>query len=288
MLCALLLLDLAYVHRGAVRHDDSKYEKIARIKKDLKVSFSGDNTLYRVGAFQHPLGPNLEMVLGYQTVGGFTALFPSRYYDYVDKYAEYRLPRGWVSFFYGPSRNPVLMDLLNVKYEISYTGKAIGLRNTCLPRAFIVPSAEVVAKEEILGRLTSPAFQPRDTVLIEEKTVGPKGSYEKPSAQTRVHVVDYAPDSILLQAESKSQSYLFLSEIFYPGWKALVDDQPEIILRGNYLFRVIPLPAGRHRVRLLFDPPTIKLGTGISAITALVVLGTLVRFFLRRKVPARR
>jgi hypothetical protein len=227
------------------------------------------------------------MVLGYQTVGGFTALFPSRYYDYIDKYAEYKLPKGWVSFFYGVSGNLVLMDLLNVKYEISYTGKSIGLRDTCLPRAFIVPSAEVMAKEEILGRLTSSDFHPRATVLIEEKAKGPEGFVEGPSAQARVHVIDYAPDSILLRTESTSPSYLFLSEIFYPGWKAFVDDQPETILRGNYLFRVIRLPAGRHQVRFLFDPLTIKLGTGVSAVAALAVLGILVRSFLRRRVPAR-
>jgi len=287
MLCTLLLVDLAYVHRAAVRHDDSTYEKIAKIKKDLHASLSGDIGPYRVGAFRHPLGANLEMVLGYQTVGGFTALFPSRYYDYIDKYTEYQLPRGWVSFFYGLSRDHVLMDLLNVKYQISYTDKVIGFRDTCLPRAFSVPSAEVMAKEEILGRLTSSDFHPRATVLIEEKAKGPEGFVEGPSAQARVHVIDYAPDSILLRTESTSPSYLFLSEIFYPGWKAFVDDQPETILRGNYLFRVIRLPAGRHQVRFLFDPLTIKLGTGVSAVAALAVLGILVRSFLRRRVPAR-
>ena len=284
LFCALLLIDLAFVHQGAVRQDDAKYDKIARIEKDLQASFSGDKSIYRVGAFQHSLGANLEMVLGYQTVGGFTALFPSRYYDYIDRYAEYRLPRGWVSFFYGIAKDHVLMDLLNVKYEISYTDKSIGSRETCLPRAFIVPSADVVAQEEILGRLTGPGFHPQSTVLIEEKAKAPAPSVEGLSAKARVHVVDYAPDRILLHTESPSPAYLFLSEIFYPGWKAFVGDQPETILRGNYLFRVIPLPAGHHQVRFLFDPLTIKLGIVVSVVTALVILGILVSFFLRRRV----
>ena len=100
--------------------------------------------------------------------------------------------------------------------------------------------------------------------------------------------IDYAPDSILLSAESSSPGYLFLSEIFYPGWKASIDGRPETILRGNYLFRVIPITAGRHQVRFLFDPQTIKLGAGISVLTALAVLGILIRSFLKRRGPTKR
>ena len=287
-LCALLLVDLGYVHGKAIRCDDFRYQRIAEIRRDLNASLGKDKSLYRVGAFRHPLGANLEMYLGYQTVGGFTALCPSRYYEYIDKYADYQLPRGWVSFFYGISRNHVLMDLLNVKYEISYPDRAIGFRDTCLPRAFIVPSAKTVAKEEILDRLTSPDFDPFKTLLIEEEGKIPVPNLEALPIRAHVTVIDYAPDSILLSAESSSPGYLFLSEIFYPGWKASIDGRPETILRGNYLFRVIPLTAGRHQVRFLFDPQTIKLGAGISVLTALAVLGILIRSFLKRRGPTKR
>ena len=288
LLCALLLMDLAYVHREAVRHDDSLYEKIAKIKKDLQVSFSRDNSLYRVGAFKHPLGANLEMVLGYQTVGGFTALFPSRYYNYIDKYADYQLPRGWVSFFYGVSRVPVLMDLLNVKYEISYADKSIGLRNTFLPRAFIIPECTVARRQDILNLLTSSDFDPRKTVLFEKEdnTPSPGALTRKPSLSDSdtVEIKTFRPDTIVLNTSSQNPGYLYLSEIHYPGWNAYIDDQRANILRGNYLFRVIPIPEGRHHIRLHFDPLTIKVGIGISVIAALVILGSLIYFSRRNRI----
>jgi len=288
LLCALLLMDLAYVHRGAVRHDDSLYERIAKIRKDLRVSFSGDKSLYRVGAFTHPLGANLEMVLGYQTVGGFTALFPSRYYNYIDKYADYQLPRGWVSFFYGVSRVPVLMDLLNVKYEISYADKSIGLRSTCLPRAFIVPEGKVAPRQDILNLLTSSDFDPRKTVLFEkeENTPSPGALTRKPSLpdSDTVEIKTFRPDRMVLNTSSQKPGYLFLSEIHYPGWNAYIDDQRANILRGNYLFRVIPIPEGRHHILLHFDPLSIKLGMSISALAALVILGSLIHFSRRKRV----
>jgi hypothetical protein len=287
-LCALLLVDLSSVHEKAIHQGDATYKEIEGIKHDLENIFSKDKSHYRLGVFTHRLGPNLEMYLGYQTVGGCTALFPSRYYEYIDRYADYGLPRAWILFFYGIARDHVLMDLLNVKYEISIIQKSIGFRDTVLPRAFIVPSAEVVAKEEILDRLASPDFDPLTTVLIEEEGKVPVWSTEGPHTKAHADIIDYAPDFILLDAESPSSGYLFLSEIFYPGWKAYIDDRPATILRGNYLFRVIPIPAGLHKIRLHFDPPTIKLGIGVSVLTLLVILGTLLNFFRRRRVPTNR
>jgi hypothetical protein len=290
LLCALLLVDLGYVHGRAVRHDDSTYERIAKIQRDLNTSLARDKSVYRVGAFEHFLGANLEMYLGYQTVGGFTALFPSRYYEYIDKYSNYELPRNWVSFFYGVSRNPVLMDLLNVKYEILYTSKAIGFRETYLPRAFIVPHGGVAQREEVLDILTSSHFDPRETVIFEKEDGVrlPETVFQESSIPEKVEIKTYRPDTIILNSSSQNAGYLFLSEIHYPGWKAYIDDWPATILRGNYLFRVIPLPEGRHQIRLHFDPLTIKLGIGVSVVTLLVILGSLIHFFRRKRIPAKR
>jgi Bacterial membrane protein YfhO len=290
LLCALLLVDLGVVHGGAVRHDDSTYQRIAKLQVDLNTSLANDKSVYRVGAFEHPLGANLEMVLGYQTVGGFTALFPSRYYEYIDKYSNYELPRNWVSFFYGVSRSPVLMDLLNVKYEILYASRAIGFRETCLPRAFIVPDYRVARTQEVLDILTSSDFDPRKTVVFENEDAaslpGPRS--RNSSISERVEIKTFRPDTLILDSSSQDAGYLFLTEIHYPGWKATIDDRPANILRGNYLFRVIPLPQGRHHIQVQFDPLTIKMGVSVSVVTLLVILGSLICFSWRKRIQGKR
>jgi uncharacterized membrane protein YfhO len=284
-LCALLLVDLGYVHGKAVRHDDATYERIAEIQRDLNASLARDKSLYRVGAFEHSLGANLEMFFGYQTVGGFTALFSSRYYDYVDNYAEYKLPRAWTSFFYGLSRDHVLMDLLNVKYEILYASKAIGFRTTYLPRAFLVPRGRFVEKEQILDILTSSCFDPHKTVLLEKV-----GGAEHPEAVSRgssssgeVEIKSYRPDSILLTTDTPVPAYLFLSEIYYPGWKVFIDGQPAGILRGNYLFRVLQVPKGRHSILLEFSPWTIRLGSALTILVLLFMGAFALHLFIKRR-----
>jgi len=286
-LCALLMVDLGHVHGQAVRHDDSLYARIRGIKARLDAGLGKDKSLFRVGSFKYSLGANLEMVLGYQTVGGFTALFPSRYYEYMTRYSENKLPDGWVSLFYGVTQHPVFMDLLNVKYEIAHAEKLLGVRQTCLPRAFLVQNSLVLGKDQVLDFMAGKDFDPRKTILFEKKdfTNKPSMSPHGPSIPSgSVEITQYRSDHIALTAENPNGAYLFLSEIFYPGWKAFIDGQPTKILRGNYLFRVIEVPAGTHRIVFLYDPLSIRLGIGVT-LFFLSLLGALLIYLYRKQIP---
>jgi hypothetical protein len=168
-----------------------------------------------------------------------------------------------------------------------YTSKAIGLRTTYLPRAFLVPHGRFVDTEDILDILTSSDFYPHKTVLLEKEggAASPEAVSRGSSSSGEVEIKSYRPDSMVLITDAPAPAYLFLSEIFYPGWKAFLDGQPTRILRGNYLFRVLEVPEGRHRVHLEFDPWTIKAGTGITLLTALLILAMPVFRRLKRKAP---
>jgi len=284
-LCALLLVDLGYVHGKAVRHDDALYKTMDRIKQSLDASLGQDKTLYRVGSFKHPLGANLEMVLGYQTVGGFTALFPSRYYEYMNAYSENRLPEGWVNLFYGTARNAVLMDLLNVKYEISHTTHSYALRDSFLPRAFIVTDYQILDRDDILNFMTAPSFDPRKTLVFEKEGLTespPRYPARRSDASGVFDLTLYQPDAMMIETRTTEPGYLMVSENYYPGWKASVDGHAQRILRGNYLFRVIELPEGKHRVELFFDSFPIRLGMAVSSfVVVLFLLFLLGRVFFK-------
>ena len=267
-LCAVLLVDLGLVHGRAMRHDSAFYQTMDKIKQSLDASLGQDKTLYRVGSFKHPLGANLEMVLGYQTVGGFTALFPSRYYEYMNAYSENRLPKGWVNLFYGTARNAVLMDLLNVKYEITHTTHSYALRESFLPRAFMVTNYQILERKEILKFMTEPSFDPRKTLVFEKDGLmesPPRYPSRQSDASGVFELTLYRPDAMVIETRTSEPGYLVVSENFYPGWKASVDGHGQRILRGNYLFRVIELPEGKHKVELFFDSSPIRLGMAVSA-----------------------
>ncbi|MDQ3811300.1 MAG: YfhO family protein, partial [Chloroflexota bacterium] len=63
---------------------------------------------------------------------------------------------------------------------------------------------------------------------------------------------------------------------YYPGWRAFVDGREQPLVRGDLLFRVIPVPGGDHDVELRFEPASVRIGLAISVAAAIVAIGTLV------------
>lgn len=287
LLCIFLLIDLGYANRGAVPHNDKVYHWLMKTKKVLNDSVGKDNSLYRVGSYAYVLGANIDMYYGYQSINGYGPLFSKRYYDYINKYKYYKrtIPEGWIIFFYGDYANSQLMDLLNVKYVISYADRNYAFRKTHLPRAFIVPNCKAMGKEKILDYMVASDFDPSKTVLFEldeSESCHKHPALNNNLSSTRVKFISYRPNHIIVETNSSEPGYLFLSEIFYPGWKAFLDDCPKRILRGNYLFRVVEIPKGRHMVKYTFDPISVKIGIGLSIFTLLIFLVFLSFGYFRR------
>lgn len=83
-----------------------------------------------------------------------------------------------------------------------------------------------------------------------------------------------SPNSIVVQASTSSPGYLVVADQWYPGWRAQVDENEVDILRANYLFRAIQLPAGEHEVVLRYRPTSFY-GGAIVSFLACVGMGLL-------------
>ena len=108
-----------------------------------------------------------------------------------------------------------------------------------LPREYEISSWRVFAdRKTLLDFMFSGNFDPRKEILLE---AGP----------------------------GKCDHLLYVSDTFYPGWKAYVDGKEVAIVRANYMFRAVPLPPGGHTVRFVYDPFSFKLGVAVSLVTLL-------------------
>ncbi|VAW34110.1 hypothetical protein MNBD_CHLOROFLEXI01-5109, partial [hydrothermal vent metagenome] len=87
-----------------------------------------------------------------------------------------------------------------------------------------------------------------------------------------VLVVGRTANSITIQATTEEPRLLVLSDTFYPGWQAEIDNVPTEILQTNVALRGIVVPAGSHTITMQFRPLTFYLGVAISLLTVLVVL----------------
>jgi uncharacterized membrane protein YfhO len=83
-------------------------------------------------------------------------------------------------------------------------------------------------------------------------------------------------NEVLVESKSDKPSVLVLTDVYFPGWRVLVDGNESRIIRANAVFRGVRLEPGFHRVRFFFDPISLKIGL------AMFVFGLLAIVFLLR------
>ncbi len=200
-----------------------------------------------------------------------------------------------------------ILDMLNVKYLVTpwrFKQKGFELVNwekekfregaiflyqnkNALPRAFLVPKAKFMEdREKILDYIFSQEFDPEGEVVLEKKIEG-RGTREGREGKGSAKIIKYKPNKVEIEVFSSRPGYLFLSDWFYPGWKAYLDKSKVEIYRANYMFRAVHVPAGKHLVEFVYDPFSFKLGALISSITLLGLLGAF-GFLWRKQLTLRR
>ncbi|MGC8880400.1 MAG: YfhO family protein, partial [Anaerolineae bacterium] len=149
------------------------------------------------------------------------------------------------------------------------------------PRAWLVYHVEEVADEETLARLDDRALDPMQVALLPP---GSAPALHPPADGQGGEVAIHArtPGSIALDVRTPVDGLLVVSEIYYPGWHAYLDGQPVDILPVNYILRGVVVPAGQHRVEVVFRPLSFMAGAAISGLTILALTGIGLSSWLRR------
>jgi hypothetical protein len=161
-------------------------------------------------------------------------------------------------------------------------GTELFRNNLALPRALLVPKAEVIQDpHEVLQRLQQDDFDPRQEVILE----GPGLPKEQGSGATVGEVVELSrnDNSLDLEVRAGSYGFLLLNELSYPGWNAYLDGQRTRVWRANYLFRAIEVPPGEHEVEFRFEPDSLKLGLALSLPTLALLMATAMYHFKGRR-----
>ncbi len=142
------------------------------------------------------------------------------------------------------------------------------------PRALLLGRAEVADEASILERLHQPGFDPRRVALVESALDPPP---EPAGARGRAFVGDESTDHVTLDVEAPAPALLVLSDSYSKGWKATLEGSGralDVVPVHSFLIGV-PLPEGRHRVRLEYAPASFRRGRSVS-LAALAVYGAAV------------
>jgi hypothetical protein len=122
-------------------------------------------------------------------------------------------------------------------------------------------------------------FNPQKVALLSNGGMKAEG-FVAPAKELKVEnfsgtakVVALENTSVKIESESSTDGFLVLSDLFYPGWKATVDGQPQEIVRSDYVLRGLPLKPGKHAVEFRYEPTYLLSGGCISILGLLMLLG---------------
>jgi len=173
-----------------------------------------------------------------------------------------------------------LLNIFNVKYCLSsrtIIEKGLVLRTkldgifiyenkNVLPRACIVYN---ILKETdpaaAFRKVTAGDFMPLQYGVVEDANAPLLPESSLKAEQTGV--IYSSADRVTIKVNAAVKGLCILSDSYYPGWQAELDGVATKILKTNYMFRGVIVPAGKHTVEMVYKPLAFRAGVAVSLAT---------------------
>ena len=190
----------------------------------------------------------------------------------------------------GLEDNLNLLDLLSVKYVISstpisrpgmelvYKGQRVAVDDNTLARTVVpvliyrnenrLPRAFVVREAVVAGDVTESLSMlktrdPRRFAVLSS----PAGRMENAGEFREATITSYSPNRIEVRVDLYDPGFLILSEVWYPGWRAIDNGTDELqVLRVDHCLRGVYLEPGDHRIVFEYRPRSYIAGRFLSII----------------------
>ncbi|QQG47036.1 MAG: YfhO family protein [Candidatus Woesebacteria bacterium] len=187
-----------------------------------------------------------------------------------------------------------LLDLINTKYYLAlksdpnlnrfdskrfkkiFEDKSVLIfeSKNYLPRAFMVYDWEI-EKDDIkaLNKLLDPKYPFSQKIILNSEV-----NSIKPSkiSDNKINYLKYSEQESILSVESKNDGMLFVSDSYYPGWHAYIDNTDTKIIKSDIAFRSIAIPQGKHIVKFIYKPDSFNNGLKISLISLILLFAIFV------------
>jgi hypothetical protein len=233
--------------------------------------------------------PNLTRLWSIPSGSGYGSLILKRVNELLSMSLQGSVSGNWMS-----SSNKSL-DLMSVRYISARTqdpvikrwqfvrqdGSSVILENRhAMPRAWLVPKVIEASSEEIRNTIISVGsrYKPYEFAFVENHFAFE--STKDPQAKVEIRKIEKS--SMEIQVETANPAFLVVSDVYYPGWTAKVNNTSTQIYRTNYLFRGILVPSGSSMVRMEFRPTSFQLGLLITIGSFLIVAVVMMKI----KIPA--
>lgn len=121
--------------------------------------------------------------------------------------------------------------------------------NSAMPRVKLFSQYEVISDEKkLVERFFDPKFDYKNVLLLEEDP----GVKKENSLKGKAEIILYAPNRIKILVDTDKEALLFLSDSYYPLWKAIVNGKEEKIYVADHTLRAVKVSKGRSYVEFIY------------------------------------
>lgn len=280
LIILLCLVDLWSVDKRYL--NDDKYlpesQVMARVQHKTPVDdlILADTTQYRVINLTVNTFNDATTSYNHRSVGGYHAAKLQRYQDLIEGYLS--------------KQDLNVLRALNTKYYIvpdSTRGARLLTDNDVYGDGWFVKEVKKAkdANEEFTMIGTVPL---NEVAVVEGKFAEKVGDNIAKDSLSTITLTSYRPDRIVYRTNNRHDGLAVFSEIYYPhGWQATIDGTPADILRVDYTFRGLLVPAGEHEIIFDFHPQSLRRTEMIAyiagAILAISAIALGIMWLLRRR-----
>lgn len=212
------------------------------------------------GNLRAVLLPNINLLDRIPSVNNFDPLVPARYQRWMEA-----LETG------DPSLQMRLLNLMNVNVvERLNNDQVYGvnfIQVNSLPRIRWVTCGKHVSTEEAAFQLVvADGYDPEKEVVLEGLEINSHQICDQ-SGYTQISTISDSATQIKIKVQTSQSGYLVLADVWYPDWRVWVDGNSTQVLRANYLFRAVEVPAGDHLIRFEYRPRSFYIGASLSALS---------------------
>lgn len=259
------------------------------------INILNNNTQARFISSSTLMKPNLNLLQHASEFQIFEALYPERYVKLMSRLLGFEI-KDAVKYFdknnaYFPLDNYLhesglfedlfaslgITDIVSAGY---YGNKTLSIKHTEVGNAdlFYIPiNINFINKpKKALNILSTKPYKMSDTAYIEsgkDKTT----TQETPEVKMLIGF-DANMEKRVYRIENRGKStYMVIKETYYPGWRAFIDGVEAPILKANWLFMAVELPAKSQAsiLELRYEPHAFRIGLYASLTSVFFIFAAL-------------
>ncbi|MBC7873180.1 MAG: YfhO family protein, partial [Ferruginibacter sp.] len=198
----------------------------------------------------------------HKSVGGYHPAKLRIYQDVIEKYLSGR-------------PNPGILNMLNTKYIV--------IQDPQSGQPGLIPNPDVfgpcwlvkyvkVVENRVEAIQSIGTTNLKDTAIV-DKTFSKNIVQPQWDSASSVKMIKFDNDAIEYEANCTGPQFAVFSEVYYPvGWNAYLDGKKTDYANVNYILRGLSLPAGKHSIKFVFEPASVKKGVSIMFVASIIIL----------------